>query len=206
MQRLRSSSLVAAFALGAGLGLGPLSAIGAFAALSPLSAGAQGVTRSADDDVDLLSKAGEARTFGTDSARVELIIFFDFSCPTCQQFHIQRGDSLRRALPADVRVVYVNYLIPNFLRSYHAAEAAACAAGLGGKTAYHGMSDLLFGRVGEWNDAFDPGPIFARYAKDIGADSAAFADCTRRDVPAPLIAIDLATANRFEVTGTPTMS
>jgi protein-disulfide isomerase len=178
----------------------------ALAAVNAAAAGAQqaGVGASAGEDVQPLSRAGEARAIGPDSAMVILIEFIDFACTTCQLFHVQRGDSLRRAIGSDVRLVYLTLLHQNFLRSFHAAEAANCASVAGGREAYAAMADRLFRNSGEWNDAADPGPVFARYAREARADSAVFESCRARDLTAPLIVADMSMASTFGVDATPT--
>jgi protein-disulfide isomerase len=158
---------------------------------------------SAERDLEALSRAGAGRSVGPDTARVEVIEFLDFACVTCQQFHIQRGDSLRRALGPDVRLVYINLLHTNFLRSFHAAEAANCAAMIGGREAYTGMADRLFRNASEWSDAEDPSDIFTRYAREIRVDTAAFSKCRALDTTAPLVVNDMQTAQVFGVDGTP---
>jgi protein-disulfide isomerase len=167
--------------------------------------GAQGAqTKTSDADIDPLSRAGDARAVGPDTAHVIVLEFFDFSCPVCQVFHATRHDSLLKAVGPDVRVAYVTYLITTHLRGFHAAEAAVCASVAGGQKAYAGMSDRLFLHSSEWAEAFDPGPAFIRYAREIGVDTAAFGDCRARDAAAPLILTDLEMANKFAITGTPT--
>jgi predicted DsbA family dithiol-disulfide isomerase len=98
----------------------------------------------------------------------------------------------------------VNLLHPNFLRSYHAAEAATCASVAGGRDAYAAMADRLFRNPDDWSDAADPGPVFARFAREAGIDSTAFESCRARDLTAPLIVSDLGTASTFGVDATPT--
>jgi protein-disulfide isomerase len=181
-----------------------LAAIVLAAMVAPIESMAQQAAARADADVDLLSRAGDARAVGADSARVIVIEFLDFACPTCQLFHVQRGDSLKRALGTDVRLVYVTLLHPNFLRSYHAAEAANCASVAGGRAAYTGMADRLFRNAAEWSEAGDPAPVFARYARELGVDAAVFEKCRAQDQTAPLIVSDMGTAATFGVEGTPT--
>ncbi len=169
-------------------------------AAAALPASAQ--TASAEREV--LVRADAARSIGPDTALVVLIEFFDFSCTSCQEFHATRADSLKALIGPDVRLVYMGYLIPRFFRSYHAAEAALCAASLGGPAAYAAMSDRIFRRADEWSDARETMPIFARYAAEVPLDAAAFADCTARDLMAPVILSDLSIAGNFDVAATPT--
>lgn len=158
----------------------------------------------AEADIDGLSRAGEARASGPDTAKVVVLEFIDFACPTCRAFHLSRADSLRRAAGADVRIVYVTFLFADHPRSWHAAEAGICAGLASGGAGYSTMANQLFQNADSWKNARDPGPLFARYAKDAAVDAAAFADCIARDAAAPLILSDLETGGRLGVNGTPT--
>jgi protein-disulfide isomerase len=157
-----------------------------------------------DADIERLSRAGEARTVGADTAPIMILEFVDFECPTCSAFHTQRGDSLRRSLAGDTRVVYVNYPLVNHMRSFHSAEAATCAGAVGGRDGFSRMADKLFRGQSAWSDADDADVIFARYAREAGLDTAAFADCRARDVVAPLLLSDLDMAAKLGIGGTPT--
>jgi protein-disulfide isomerase len=173
--------------------------------LMAASAGAAEAQRkTAEDDLERLSRAGDARAVGPDTARVVVLEFLDFECPVCSAFHTQRGDSLRRSLAADVRVVYVNFPMAQHMRSFHGSEAATCAGAVGGKPGYTGMTDRLFRYQSEWSQSADPAPTFMRFAREAGLDTAAFADCRARDVASPLILADLETAGKFGIGGTPT--
>jgi protein-disulfide isomerase len=179
--------------------------VAAFAALTiALPALAQSGSATADADIDPLSRAGEARAIGPDTAQVVVLEFIDFACPTCRAFHIQRGDSLRRAVGPNVRIVYVTFLFSDHPRSWHAAEAGICAGAVAGSAGYLAMADRLYRNADEWKNARDPGPLFGKYAREAGIDSVTFADCRARDAAAPLILSDLETARRIGVDGTPT--
>jgi len=157
-----------------------------------------------DADTLPLARAGEARAIGPDTAKVIVLEFLDFECPTCRTFHMQRGDSLRRAIGPDVRIVYVTFLFSNHMRSWHSAEAGVCAGVAGGQKGYLAMADRLFEHADVWKEERDPGATFMRYAREAGIDTAAFADCRARDAAAPLILSDLEAAARLGVQGTPT--
>jgi protein-disulfide isomerase len=66
------------------------------------------------------------------------------------------------------------------------------------------MSDRLLRRASEWSDARETTPMFAKYAAEAKVDAAAFADCTARDLMAPVILSDMSVASNFEVGSTPT--
>lgn len=174
------------------------------AALGAQQATSSAASKGAGDDVDALSRAGDSRALGPDTAKVVLIEFIDFACSTCQAFHAQRGDSLRRGIGSDVRLVYLTLPHPNFLRSFHAAEAANCSSVAGGREAYVAMADKLFRNSSEWLNELDPGPVFARYAREARLDMTVFENCRARDLTAPLVISDLGMAYTFGVDATPT--
>jgi protein-disulfide isomerase len=183
------------------------------AAVLVLALTARGTTSAAQSETGTLTALGErdrlvtaaqARSIGPEDAKVVLIEFFDFGCSACQEFHRTRGDSLKAILGPDVRFVAMGFLIPRFLRGYHAAEAALCAGALGGAAGYQGMADRLLSRPDEWSDVRDPRSVFARYAREGRLDAAAFADCTEREMVAPVILSDLSISQNFEAQATPT--
>lgn len=196
---MRRASLTGSFAA---------AAFAAFVAIASMTgvAHAQGGVKpkTAEDDVERLSRAGDGRAIGPDSAKVTLIEFLDYACPTCRAFHLAKADSLRRMVGPDVRIAYFTFLITDHLRAFHGAEAALCGGFVGGSAGYLKMADAIFSNQDEWKDALDPSPLFDRYAKGAGLDAAAYAECRARDAVAPMIVSDLYTADKFEVQGTPT--
>jgi protein-disulfide isomerase len=157
-------------------------------------------------DLELVRRAQAARALGAspDSAEVTILEFFDYACSTCQDFHRERGDSLKALAGPEVSLAFHHYIIPRLLRGYPAAEAAACAAGLGGTEAFLSYHDRLLHRPDAWRDGSADPDRFRALAADLGLDEAAFADCIARDVPSMLIVADGQLAARFDVGGTPT--
>ena len=186
------------------------------AALMLPSAGATGATASpgqrslASDtleaDLALVQAAQEARIMGAggDSAAVTIFEFFDYACSTCQHFHVQRGDSLRALAGPDVTIRLHTYIIPRLVRGYQAAEAATCAAGIGGQSAYLAYHDRLLRDPEAWRRGGADPALFTAWAEELGLDAARFADCVARDVPSMLLFSDVQLAARFGVAGTPT--
>lgn len=163
-----------------------------------------GGAATAEADTLALARAGDARAIGPDSAMVVVLEFMDFTCSFCRSFHIARMDSLKRAIGSDVRLVFVNAVYSERLRSWHAAEAGVCAGLASGTEGYLGMADRLYRNVDAWKNARDPGATFTRYAREAGVDTAAFNDCRARDTAAPLMLADVETANRLGIERTPT--
>jgi protein-disulfide isomerase len=156
-------------------------------------------------DTLLVQRAREARVFGAsgNAAIVTIYEFFDYSCSTCREFHAQRGDSLKALAGPDVGLQFHNYIIARLPRGYAAAEAAACAAGLGGPEVYLDYHDRLLREPGAWRTVTGIEP-FVAWADEAGLPAPAFADCLERDVPAQLILGDAQLGAAFGVRGTPT--
>ncbi len=173
--------------------------------------GAEQTPRPADDrsfenDMQLIQAADRARMYGTDTTRVTVDEYVDYACPDCADFHTQRMDSLRTAFVDNGKVNFVVrfYPIPRLMRGYHAAEAALCAGGFGGRDAFEGMQDRLLRQQESWRHLHDPQAQFVQFADELDVPIDAFVDCLDRSAVAPLILGDLQLAREAQVEGTPT--
>ncbi len=155
-------------------------------------------------DLALAQRAQAARSVGADSADVIVMVFADYACPTCQTFHRARGDSLRALAGPSVQLRFAHFPIPRLARGYQAAEAASCAAGLGGAEAFTRMHERLYETADRWSIDRHPGERFVSFAIEFGLDGRTFADCLARDVASIVILTDQRTAAAFGVNGTPT--
>jgi protein-disulfide isomerase len=161
---------------------------------------------SLDDDLELIRAAAASRMLGpsADSATVTILEFFDYACSTCQNFHRERGDSLKALVGPDVALHLHSYVLPRLIRGYPAAEAALCAGGVGGRDGYAAMHDRLMRTASDWRQALDGPELFTVWAGELGLDVERFTDCIARDVPSPLVVADAQMAARYAVGGTPT--
>jgi len=162
--------------------------------------------QSFENDTRLIQQADRARMYGTDTTRVTIDEYVDYACPDCAAFHTERMDSLRALFIDTGRVNFVVrfYPIPRLMRGYHAAEAALCAGGFGGRSAFEGMQRQLLQEQATWRQLHDPRGQFVTYAETLGLPLDAFADCMERSAMAPLILGDLQLAQQAQVEGTPT--
>jgi len=162
--------------------------------------------RSFENDMQLIQQADRARMYGTDTTRVTLDEYVDYACPDCADFHTERMDSLRTQFvnTGQVNFVVRFYPLPRLMRGYHAAEAALCAGGFGGRPAFEGMQDRLLREQDSWRQLHDPQARFVDFAQELDLPIDAFVDCLDRSAMAPLILGDLQLAREAEVEGTPT--
>ena len=181
-----------------------LGANGAACAQQPAPSAAQAApSASAPAGLDsILPRADRGRMKGADGAQVTLIEVSDFQCPYCRQFAETTYRQLDSAYirTGKVKLVFINYPLPNHLRAYASSEAAMCA---GAQGKFWPMHDRLFATQREWSDAPDAARRFDAYATELGLDMPAFRDCTANDRVAPIIVGDAMKASGAGINGTP---
>jgi protein-disulfide isomerase len=99
-----------------------------------------------------------------------------------------------------VRWVFVNLPLPSHANAWLASEAALCAGAEAGR--FWAMHDRLFRAPQEWSMLPDPGPVFARYAREEGVPPEAYHECVAGDRVSRLILQDVLFG--AGVSGTPT--
>lgn len=106
---------------------------------------------------------------GPENAKVTLVEFGDYQCPSCGAYHPFVQETLRR-YPNDVRLEFHHFPLISIHRNAMAAAKAAEAAGEQGH--YWEMHDALFEYQSQWAEAPDPKPMFAAIANHIGINGA----------------------------------
>ncbi len=143
-------------------------------------------------------------TFGPEDAPVVLREFVDYQCPACRQLSatMQR---LRDEFSGSGAVRFVIFDLP--ITTAHpnalaAAQAARCAARLGG---YWAMHDALFEHQPDWAPLPDPTGAFTGYARDAGLDGRALRECLASGIMLPAIRSSAQFAAAIGVRSTPTV-
>ncbi len=135
---------------------------------------------------------------GNKNAKVTLIEYSDYECPFCKRHEPSMLQALKD-FPNDVRVVYRHYPLTSIHpNAQKAAEAAECAAKLGGDDAFWKMHDKLFGRSPD----LAPASLEAM-AKEIGLNQAGFKTCLDSGEMKARVDGDTASGNDSGVEGTP---
>lgn len=119
----------------------------------------------------------DARAKGSALAAVTVYEMSDFQCPWCRRFALETLPILEREYIATgkVRLVFVNFPIPQLHANAAAAhEAAMCAARQG---RFWPMHDVLFRQQEQWASLDDPSSLLVSYGDSVGADSRAFRRC-----------------------------
>ena len=146
----------------------------------------------------VISVDGEP-TKGDKNAKVTLVEFSEFQCPFCGRHVRDTYPTLDKEYIQTGKVKYVFRDLP--LESIHknafkAAEAAHCA---GEQNKYWEMHDRLFAN----QNSLEPA-MLTSHAQAIGVDTKKFQACLDSDKYAAAIRKDIAEANKYGITGTPT--
>jgi len=115
--------------------------------------------RPAADTTPKVIPVGTSYSTGPEKAALTIVEFSDLQCPYCSQF-APTLDSLTRAHPNDVRVIYKNFPL-SFHPQSRAAAAAAIAAGKQGK-----FFEFRYKVAPHYRDLKDS--LYLAVAKDLG--------------------------------------
>ncbi len=137
---------------------------------------------------------------GNSQAKVVLIEYSDFQCPTCAIYY-QLIKRLATELGEKVAFVYRHFPITNHRNSQFAAEAAE-AAGKQGK--FWEMHDLLFEKQPDWSQLPQPRDVFIGYAQELGLNSDQFtSDLNLEEIKTKILS-DVDSGRKALIYGTPT--
>jgi len=151
-----------------------------------------------------ITKADIARTDGSSTAPVWVIVVSDFQCPYCKQWHDATYPALHNEFvkTGKVRVAYVNFPLRMHAQALPSAEAAMCA-GVQGK--FWEMHDGIFDTQEKWAASPAPAAIFDSVARARGVDFNRWKQCVSSGVTKPLIAADQQRAESAGVRSTPSI-
>jgi protein-disulfide isomerase len=140
---------------------------------------------------------GASFTTGPENAALTIIEFSDLQCPYCSQF-APTLDSLTRAYPNDVRVVYKNFPL-SFHPQSRPAAAAALAAGKQGK-----FFEFRYKVAPHYRDLKDS--LYLSVAKDLGLNMDQFKkDMALTPEVSKVLDADIELGRKVGVEGTPTI-
>jgi len=139
---------------------------------------------------------------GNLEAPVSLIEYSDFECPYCKRFHDTAKEIIRKY---DGKV---NWVFRHFPLDFHnpaaqrEAEAAECAAELGGNEAFWRYTDLIYARTLS-NGKGVPEAALSEMATSIGLDKSKFVECLGSGRKSARVKEDLAEGVAIGISGTP---
>ena len=138
---------------------------------------------------------------GNANAPITMIEYSDTECPFCKVFHTTMNDIVKQY---DGKVRWVYRYFP--LRQLHSkaakeAEAAECAANLGGNAKFWEYLDRIFATTGS-NDSLDPAEL-PKVASAIGLNQQKFTACLNSGKMATRVSQDERDAVQAGGRGTP---
>jgi protein-disulfide isomerase len=140
---------------------------------------------------------------GPRDARISLIEYSDFECPWCKKFH-GTAQALLKAYPGQVNWVYRHYIVipTHNPAARREAEAAECAAELGGNEAFWVFGNQVFANTRS-NGGGVAGRTLEALASDAGLDPTAFRECLDSGRMAERVVEDVRQGRELGLRGTP---
>jgi protein-disulfide isomerase len=142
-------------------------------------------------------------TKGPENAKVTLVEFSDFQCPTCAAYEPQ-VKALLEKYPNDIRFVYRHYPLTNIHpNAQRAAEAAEAAASFDKFWEFH---DVLFAEQKTWSpmNSGDFEKKLEEYVEKLAIDKTEFQKKMNSKEVKDAVTADVSDGTRAEVDGTPT--
>jgi protein-disulfide isomerase len=141
---------------------------------------------------------GTDYVWGSESAPVEMIVYSDFECPFCATFTDAMAE-IQKNYPNNVKIAFRHYVLATHSNAITAALAVECA---GEQGKFWEMHDRLFidnrlGRLNEEQYYLDASAL------NLNADK--FKDCVKSEKYKEKILSQIAEAESFGITGTPTI-
>lgn len=155
-------------------------------------------TKLTDDQAKKIPQVSDKDHIKGDSkAKAFLIVYSDFECPFCKQFH-PTINQIFEQYKGDIALVYRQFpLISIHPKAQPSAEASECVASLGGNDAFWKFVDLAFEGAPQ---SLDDLPTLAQNS---GINKAAFQKCFNENRFKGLVDSQSAGGSAAGVTGTP---
>ncbi len=138
-------------------------------------------------------------TLGNPDAAVSLVVYTDFQCEYCKDFHKNLSKALEE-YDNKISVTYRHLPLSFHTQAPLAALASHCAHAQGKFAQY---SDKLFEEQAVWGNNNGSSAWFRTAATTTGLDAKAFNTCMNSKAYAPKIAQDAFSAEEFGLSGTP---
>ncbi len=145
--------------------------------------------------------SGGGQFRGPAAAKVTLVEFGDYQCPSCGAYHPVVNELLTR-YPKDLRLEFHHYPLISIHPNAMAAAMAVEAAGEQGR--YWEMHDLIFEYQPVWAQHPNPEPDFLALASRIGLNQNAFMQAMRSPALQNRILQDVTRAQDANVEAVPT--
>ncbi|MSR77307.1 MAG: hypothetical protein EXS63_03655 [Candidatus Omnitrophica bacterium] len=143
---------------------------------------------------------GQLKSKGLGSAKVVIVGYSDFQCPSCQAAEPILTEFMAK-YPKDIRLVFRHFPLPMHLWSSVAHQAAECAHRKGKFWEFH---DKIFQTQKEWSTPANPTDRFLEFAKGLNLNLDQFAACLTDQSVTDAVKEDRYHGDRLKVESTPT--
>lgn len=164
------------------------------------------------EDVSTLVAKAKGVERGPADAKLQVMVFSDFTCPACQGFSTRIEPMLRQEFIDSGKIRFVYHDFPLDMNpdrggehrwGFIAARAARCALDEDKFWEYH---DVLFGRQAEWAYSRTmPTKELVGYATQLGMNGKTFSDCLNSDKYADIVTANRLLGENLNVGSTPTI-
>ncbi len=138
---------------------------------------------------------------GNKDAKIMLVEYSDYECPFCKRFH-ETMNQVMQEYGSDVAWVYRHYPLDFHQNAQKEAEAAECAAELGGNDAFWKYTDTIFERTTSNGTGFAIDALVP-LAEELGINGSQFKSCLDSGKYAQHVKDDMAGGAETGVQGTP---
>jgi protein-disulfide isomerase len=142
---------------------------------------------------------------GSPDASIVIEEFSSYQCPFCGRFFDETyADLMSQYVDrGTVQYIFRDFPLAGQPQSPLAAEAARCAADIGGAQSFWDMHDRIFSGRGDWSGNADADQVFKGYAGDLGLDPTEFDECLDSGRMSASVQADWTEGRTRGVTGTP---
>jgi protein-disulfide isomerase len=158
-------------------------------------------TPAAASGLPKLIATGGGQFRGPSNAKVTLVEFGDYQCPTCAAYHPLVKELLAR-YPQQLRLEYHHYPLISIHPNAMMASMAAEAAGEQGR--YWEMHDMIYEHQDQWSRKANPEAEFLTFAGRVGLNQNAFMQALRSPAIQERILEDVVRAREGNLEGVPT--
>ena len=149
--------------------------------------------------IDLLTPTPTDHVLGNRNASIFLVVYSDTECKFCKRFH-----TALEGIVADyksVAMVYRNFPLGIFKRSYFEFQATECAFEQGGDEAFFKYLHTLY-EVTPSDDGLDPAEL-PRIAGEVGLNQTSFIECLEANRNREKIDVHVSTGNLLDARPVP---
>jgi protein-disulfide isomerase len=162
-----------------------------------LEKGAGSTAADAEPGTGIRMNLGDGPWLGSKDAPMTMVEFTDYQCGFCRQFHVATFPELKKKYIDTGKLRFVSRDLPLDFHS-NAARAAQAARCAGDQQEFWQMRDRLMTNADKLSAA-----DLSRYAQGLNLDTLQFQTCMDSGKYSKTVQKDVATAEGFGVTGTP---